>query len=160
VTGVVVVGDAAYSPDGLWLAFSARSAFGVVGPDLYLWRVGDPLATAVTDDHRTFFSGWLGGQVLANRVETGVVSADPSATAAAPTPSPAPTLTPSADPNATPTTPPAVFEDHPVAFLLDPETLATTPVAGTDVWRPTVDPTGRSVVYWSGTLIPDGTGTG
>jgi hypothetical protein len=44
--------------------------------------------------------------------------------------------------------------------VLDPETLATTPVAGTDVWRPTVDPTGRSVVYWSGTLIPDGTGTG
>lgn len=160
VTGVVVVGDVAYSPDGLWLAFSARPAFGVVGPDLYLWRVGDPLARAVTDDHRTFFSGWLGGQVLANRVETGMVAGDPSATPAAPTPSPAPTPTPSADPNTTPTAIPAVVEDHPVVFLLDPETLATTPVAGTDVWRPTVDPTGRSVVYWSGTLIPDGTGTG
>lgn len=167
VTGVIVVGDAAYSPDGSWLAFSARPAFGEIGPDLYLWRVGDPLAVAVTQDHRTFFSGWLGRQVLANRVEPGVAPADPSALAdpsaaptptLAPTPSPAPT--PTADPNATPGPSPLIVEDHPIAFLLDPETGATTPVAGTDVWRPTVDPTGRSVVYWSGTLIPDGTGTG
>ncbi len=33
-------------------------------------------------------------------------------------------------------------------------------LAGLDVWHPVVSPTSRTIVYWSGTLVPDGTGTG
>ncbi len=156
LSGVVVVGDAAYSPDGLWLAFSARPADGSTGPDLYLWRVGDPLATPVTSDHRTFFADWLGNLVLANVVVPAITpEASPTVD---PTPSPTPVAT--LDPNATPgpTEPPV--EEHPLAFTLDPVTGATSVIAGQDMWRPTVDPTGHSVLYWAGTLVADGTGTG
>jgi hypothetical protein len=167
VTGVILVGDAAYSADGQWLAFSARPADGSSGPDLYTWHLGDAAATAVTSDHRTFFAGWLGTQIVANRVDpadagpeaTGDpdTSADPSAMPSPAIPSdPATTPAPSADPGASP----AVPEDHPVAFILDPTTGTTTQLRGSDVWLPTFDPTGTSVVYWAGTLVPDGTGTG
>jgi len=164
-SGVVVVGDAAYSPDGAWLAFSARLADGATGPDLYLWRVGDPLAIAVTSDHRTYFAGWLGGLVLANRVEPDVAEEAPPVNADATTPpslkpTPEPTPGGSVDPNATPAASPVIAEDHPVALLLDPDTGVETPMRGWDMWHPTVDPTGRSIVYWSGTLVRDGTGMG
>ncbi len=169
-SGVIVVGDAAYSPDGQWLAFSARPEDGSAGPDLYLWRVGDPLAIPVTTDHRTFFAGWLGNLVLANSVVPtieeplpGEIAPSPEPPTAPPT-APPPTATPdpgaTIDPNATegPETP--VVEEHPIAFTLDPETGSMVPLAAQDMWHPSVDPTGRSVVYWSGTLIADGTGTG
>ncbi|MCI0582457.1 MAG: hypothetical protein L0227_06100, partial [Chloroflexi bacterium] len=55
-TGVMVVGDVAYSEDGRWLAFSAAPSDGSTGPDLYLWSVGEASATAVTSDHLTYFS--------------------------------------------------------------------------------------------------------
>ena len=38
---IVVGGEASYSPDGEWLAFSARPADGSDGPDVYVWHVGD-----------------------------------------------------------------------------------------------------------------------
>jgi hypothetical protein len=165
-SGVIVVGDTAYSPDGRWLAFAARPVSGEHGPDLYLWRVGDELAAAVTSDHRTFFSGWLGNQVLASRVEQpGPVPAQlegsPQPTdGATPAPEPTADASASADPNASPGASPAPPEAHPISFLFDPESGTSIPIAGTDVWNPTVDPTGRLIVYWSGTLVPDGTGTG
>jgi hypothetical protein len=37
-----------------------------------------------------------------------------------------------------------------VSFLLDPSTGARTPVARPAIWRPVVDPTNRSVVFWTG----------
>jgi len=226
LTGVVVVGDASYSADGRWLAFSARPIDGSTGPDLYLWRVGDPVASAVTADHRTFFAGWLGNQVLASRVEqvdttvllqSAVASGLPAANQT-PTPTPDPTATPTPDPTATPkpgrpkpdrtpnpagpqpseppSAPPsaplspaaspassptsghapatepagnpeasplatlAPAEDHAVSFLLDPATGTVTALAQPDIWRPVVDPTSRAIVYWSGTLVRDETGTG
>lgn len=158
VSGVVVVGDAAYSPDGQWLAFSARPADGSAGPDLYLWHVGDDLAMPATTDHRTFFAGWLGTKVLAN-----VVLAAPEGTpspAESGSPSAAPTAAASPDPSASPVATDPPVEEHPVAFTLDPSTGERAVVAQQDMWLPVVDPTGRSVVYWAGTLIPDGTGTG
>jgi hypothetical protein len=170
-TGVIVVGDAAYSADGQWLAFAARPATGEVGPDLYLWRVGDPLATAVTSDHRTFFAGWLGNLVLASRIEPTVPGSSPAAPetsgapASSPTGPPSPTTAPSPDgspdasPDASPEEGPAPVEEHPVSFLLEPGTGAVIPMAGTDVWHPTVDRSGQFVAYWSGTLVPDGEGT-
>ena len=46
ISGVKVVGQsAAYSPDGAWFAFTARPSDGSEGPDIYVWRVGDQLAT-------------------------------------------------------------------------------------------------------------------
>jgi hypothetical protein len=108
--GVVVVGgSAAYSADGLWFAFAARPVDNSAGPDIYLWRVGDRRAAAVTTDHRSVFSGWLGGLVLGSRVE--VASGGPvrPAGSAAPLASSVPSAgaTPSATPSATPTSAPS-----------------------------------------------------
>ena len=56
---VIVVGQAAsYSSDGTWFAFTARPADGSTGPDIYLWRVGDPQARPVTTDHRSELGSW------------------------------------------------------------------------------------------------------
>lgn len=185
LTGVVVVGEAAYSADGQWLAFSARPIDGSAGPDLYLWRVGDMVATAATADHRTFFAGWLGGRVLASRVESVELPAaleSPDVARAAPaeptvtpkpgrtpkpgspkqsaSPEPTPEPTSALDPAASPVASEPPLEDHAVSFLLDPETAAVTDLAGLDIWHPVVSPTSRTIVFWSGTLVPDGTGTG
>ena len=181
LSGVIVVGEAAYSSDGQWLAFSARPVDGTSGPDLYLWRAGDPSgANALTSDHRTYFAGWLGNLILASRVESATpldpfASPGPSAApgtgpAATPTatskpgrtPNPSPskaTPKPDATPETSPEASPAILEDHPISFLLDPETSAVTDIAGHDIWRPVVDRESGTIVYWSGTLIPDATGT-
>jgi hypothetical protein len=152
-SGVTVVGETAYSGNGQWLAFSARPSDGTTGPDLYLWHVGDPAALPVTTDHQTYFSAWLGNRVLASRVVVPAIPAatdDPSATV---DPSTAPT-----DPGAEATaaadaaTAPPVLEAHPSSFLLDPATLVRSDIAQPDVWLPVVDPTGRFVAFWSGTL--------
>jgi hypothetical protein len=68
----------------------------------------------------------------------------------------------SSTPGESPDASPAPPEDHPVSFLLDPATSPATVIdlAGQDIWRPVVDPGTRTIVYWSGTLVPDGTGTG
>ena len=137
-SGVTVVGDTAYSDDGKWLAFSARPADGSAGPDLYLWHVGDRAAKPVTTDHHTYFSSWLGNEVLASSVMV------PAAAELSSTPP-----DPSADASASAATP---AEAHPSSFLLDPATLVRTEIAQRDVWLPVVDPTRRFVAFWSGTL--------
>ncbi|MEO5704235.1 MAG: hypothetical protein ABIZ52_04375 [Candidatus Limnocylindrales bacterium] len=142
-SGVMIVGEAAYSADGMWLAFSARPSDGSAGPDLYLWTRGDATATAVTTDHRTYFSTWLGDRVLASRVDD-PGNLDPSA--------------PTSAPDADATGAPATVEAHPASFLLDPTTLTRTDLAHPDLWLPVVDPTGRFVAYWSGTLVPTADG--
>ena len=145
-SGVVVVGEAAYSADGLWLAFSARPSDGSTGPDLYLWTAGQLTATQVTSDHQTYFSSWFGGQVLASRIAV-VPGEEPDATGV---PASDATDAPSGTPDASPAAP---VEGHASSFLLDPATLVETPIAQPDVWLPVVDPTGRFVAYWSGTLV-------
>jgi len=187
LSGVVVVGETAYSEDGQWLAFSARPIDGSSGPDLYLWHVGfDASATAVTSDHRTFFTGWLGIRILASRVETAAEgpsespdasgdpvaspSASPTATRSSkPDKSPKPSRTPapggpgqSGSPQESPGASPGPAQDHPISFLLDPSTSPATVIdlAGEDIWRPIVNTESGTIVYWSGTLIPDATGTG
>jgi hypothetical protein len=153
-SGVTVVGEAAYSTDG-WLAFSARPTDGSSGPDLYLWHVGDKAATQVTTDHRTFFSGWLGNQVLASQVLVPAVaphgsaasSAEPAATAGS---SPLVSGSPAASAL------PEAF--HPVSFLLDPVTGVRSDLTQPDVWLPVVDPRHKVTAYWSGTLVPTADG--
>jgi hypothetical protein len=97
-------------------------------------------------------------------------SAKPSASpvpSPSPTPSPSPAkrgknghaspeVTPTATPSETPnaTSSPAAASVGPsvpvVSFVLDPSTGARTPVARPAIWRPVVDPTNRSVVFWTG----------
>ena len=162
VSGVAVVGDTAYSPDGKWLAFSARPSDGSAGPDLYLWHTGDDLATQISANHRTFFAGWLGDQVLANVVLPAGLAADhPILEPIEPTPAPRSSGKPGASPDASasPEAPAPIVEEHPIAFTLDPATRVITVVAAENMWLPSVDPTRRSVVYWAGTLVPNETGT-
>ena len=69
---VVIVGSAAgYSPDGTRFAFSARPADGSAGPDVYVWRVGDRKAKAVTAEHDAQLAGWIGDRLLVSRVVDG-----------------------------------------------------------------------------------------
>ena len=69
---VVIVGSGAgYSPDGSRFAFSARPAKGSGGPDVFVWRVGDRLAKAVTTDHGSQLAGWIGERLLISRVVDG-----------------------------------------------------------------------------------------
>ena len=68
----MIVGSAAgYSPDGTRFAFSARPADDSSGPDVYVWRVGDRRAKAVTGDHDAQLAGWIGGRLLVSRVVDG-----------------------------------------------------------------------------------------
>jgi hypothetical protein len=148
-SGVSMVGEAAYSGDGRWLAFSARPADGSTGPDLYLWRVGDPAATAVTTDHATYFSAWLDDTVLASSV--GSAAETP---AGGPGASDSPEASPAESPGSSAA--PAAF--HATSFLLDPESGARTDLTQPDVWLPVVDLGRRVTAYWSGTLVPSADG--
>lgn len=181
LSNVTLVGDeAAYSPDGQWFAFSARPAGTSTGPDIYLWRAGWPTAQPITTDHGSVFSGWVNGQILASRAVPIPAAASPAPDAsAASSASPAavpvasavpppvrPTPSPSGPAGASPSTPadagqpvpspsgPAP-EATPAAYLIDPATGLATRIVGLDGWRPVVDPSGRWVVYWAGTLTFD-----
>jgi hypothetical protein len=155
--GVSVVGAMAYSADGRWLAFSAHPIDGSAGPDLYLWKVGDHAAVPVTSDHRTFFSGWFGGRILASRVETVIGPAGPEPGASNPASSTSAPPAPEAS-GAASVAPPV--EGRPVSFLFDPQTRTAVDFATPDVWLPSIDPSGRFMTYWSGTLVADATGFG
>ena len=175
IRGVVVVGDAAYSPDGTWLAFSARPADGSAGPDIYVWRMGDPTARPLTSDHRSVFSAWIGDSILGSRPAPSPVGLVPSLApgeTAGPTPTPTRTPTPMPTPTAVPSTldaagsfdplavpAPSPARDgptsSPVSFLLAPDTGQEQVLPTSIGWRPVVDPTGRWVAYWTGTLRYD-----
>ena len=80
VSDVKVVGQsAAYSPDGGWFAFTARPSDGSAGPDIYVWRVGDPLARPLTTDHSSVFASWAGNVLLGSRLAPAATSAGQSA---------------------------------------------------------------------------------
>jgi hypothetical protein len=132
--GVILVGASpAYSPDGRWVAFSARPADGSHGPDIYAWRVGERRAQALTDDHGSVFSGWVDGRILASAARVAEApGAEPSNTDPAPDADPASVVARS--------------------FLVDPARGSVTALARDGVWRPVVDPTERTVVYWTGSL--------
>jgi hypothetical protein len=131
VSGVKVVGEsAAYSPDGAWFAFTARPSDDSVGPDIYLWHVGEPLALPLTHDHGSVFGSWAGNVVLGSRATTA-----PVATAGAT----------------------VAVDVEPQSFFLDPATGVETPIA-VPVWRPIVDPAGDRAVAWAGTVKLSGDG--
>lgn len=133
--GVLNSETAAYSPDGAWFAFTARPLNQTTsGSDIYLWHAGASTAKAVSDDHRSVFAGWVGNRLLGSRaVET--VSGAAASTAPASASSDAEEFATS-------------------SFLVNPATLERTSVPAA-AWRPSVDPTGRFVVYWEGTVARD-----
>jgi hypothetical protein len=137
---IVVGGDAAYSPTGDWLAFSARKATGSDGPDVYVWHTGDDKARAVTKDHASVFSSWVDDRILASRASA--ASTDGSADATSPSPDPATSDAPTR---------------VPTSFLIDPASGKEVGPQLGGVWRPVVDPSGRWMVYWTGTLTFDPT---
>src|SRR5206468_11753317 len=131
------------------------------GAGLDLWKVGDATAQPLTTDGATYFSGWFDGRIVASRLSPGA-----SAAAAE---SAAPVGTAGAEGGTTASTEPSPGQSaavpgpdelHPTSFLLDPATLLTTDLAGPDIWLPAIDPTGRFVAYWSGTVILDPAGAG
>jgi len=71
-SGVKVVGQsAAYSPSGMWFAFTARPSDDSAGPDIYVWHLGDEKARQVTTDHASVFASWIGSQMLGSRLAPG-----------------------------------------------------------------------------------------
>ncbi len=96
ISDVIVMGEtAAYSPDGTMLAFSARPVDGSHGPDIYLWRVGDPEARPVTSDHASMFSGWWGTKLIGSRA---IPQAQDASAGGGPTATPAPSEAATSEP--------------------------------------------------------------
>jgi hypothetical protein len=80
VSGVKVVGEsAAYSPNGAWFAFTARPSDDSAGPDIYVWRVGEPLANRLTKDHASVFASWAGNRLLGSRPAPATAAGDVAA---------------------------------------------------------------------------------
>lgn len=132
---VVLVGASpAYSPDGKWVAFSARPADGSHGPDLYAWRVNQQKAKVLTDDHGSVFSGWVDDRILASAAR---VAGTPETERSS--------AVPGSDAD------PATVVAH--SFLVDPAGAKVTEIARDGIWRPVVDPTNRLVVFWTGSLV-------
>ena len=135
VSGVSVVGDAAaFSPDGTWFAFTARPADGSTGPDIYVWRVGDERAQAITTNHASAFGSWVAGQIVGSRLGEPLVEPEASSDADQPA------------------------QSLPVLFSIDPSSGVET-VLPNGAWRPAVDPTGSRAVSWDGTVAPSADGT-
>jgi hypothetical protein len=66
--GILVVGEsAAFSADGAWFAFTARPSDGSRGPDVWVWKVGDPEAKPLTDDGVSYFASWSGDRAVVSR---------------------------------------------------------------------------------------------
>src|SRR6185295_4049528 len=92
------------------------------GPDIYVWKVGEPAARALTTDHRSVFGSWLGEDTM-------VGSSVATATGDAPAGRGGVSFL--LDPGT----------GKQVALHQTGRT-----------WRPSVDPSGRRAVYWEGTL--------
>ncbi len=159
--GVVVVGTPpAYSADGQWVAFSARPVDGSSGPDIYAWRVGDQKAVALTTDHGSVFSGWVGNQIIGSTARVAETAAADASDAPTPdvawTPGPETSPGVSPVPDAVPDAVPAAEADPTTvvarSFLIDPDGAVVTEIVRDGIWRPVVDPTARVVVFWTGSL--------
>ena len=70
--GYEIVGrDPEFSADGKVVAFAARPVDHSTGPDVFVWRVGDERAHAVTTRHSATFSGWSGARILIGEFAAG-----------------------------------------------------------------------------------------
>jgi hypothetical protein len=145
--GYTVVGRAPeFSADGSWVAFSARPADLSVGSDVYIWRTGWERAQAITTSHADLFAGWFGQQILISEVATSGSGNEAT-----------PTSESSSSPDASSTAaPPAQAAPTVIAtsYVYDPVSAAVMRI-DRQMLLPVVDPTGRYLVYWSGTVAFD-----
>ena len=172
---VILVGQsAAYSGSGQWFAFSARPADGSHGPDIYVWSPGQAAARAVTTDHRSIFSTWVGEEILGSRAVGSVPATPPGSPEASVSPAtPAAPATPSPSDSGLGQLGPldlAAASDAAAAssaagsiataqsFVVDPATGFQRAINGDGLYRPVIDPTNRYVVYWQGTIRSDAQG--
>jgi hypothetical protein len=149
LSGYEIVGrDPEFSPDGSMVAFSARPADHSTGPDVFVWQAGDAQAQAVTSGHADLFSGWFGQQILISEI-----SAAPAAGGATPAATVGATAgdTAGATAGASAAAPGGSGTVGSTSYVFDPSTgesfMITTPML-----LPVVDPTGKYLVYWSGTV--------
>jgi hypothetical protein len=78
--GILVVGEAAaFSADGSWFAFTARPGDASRGPDVWVWKVGDPQARQLTNDGVSYFASWSGDRAVVSRpADPAADTSDPS----------------------------------------------------------------------------------
>ena len=127
LAGFEIVGpDPEFSPDGRIVAFSARPSDHSAGPDVFIWQTGDRQAHAITAGHSDLFSGWFGTRILISEISAPASSGGAAAS-------------------------PAAGSVTSTSYVFDPasgqELRITRPML-----MPVVDPSGRYVVYWSGTV--------
>ncbi len=66
---IQLIGEtAAFSEDGQFFAFTARAADATTGSDVYLWKVGDPVAQPLTTDGSSTFASWDGSEIIVSRM--------------------------------------------------------------------------------------------
>ncbi len=150
--GFKIVGRAPeFSANGVWVAFSARSVSRTTGSDVFVWRVGWERAKAVTTSHADLFAGWFGSRILIS--EFSQSNSGAGATAAPSAPADATDVPATAAPvTGTAATIAAI------SYLYDPASEAVRRI-DRPMLMPVIDPTGRFIVYWSGTVEFD-TATG
>lgn len=122
--GYEIVGrNPEFSADGSLVAFSARPVDHSTGPDLFIWKSGDERAHAVTTGHADIFAGWFGHKIMVSEIA--------AATGGAATGGSTTIVTQS--------------------YIFDPADGDTEKID-----RPMlvagVDPTGRYLIYWQGTV--------
>lgn len=163
--GYKIVGRAPeFSANGQWVAFSARPSNVGAGSDVFIWRVGWARAQAVTTGHTDLFAGWFGARILISEFATSstAVSATPLASeTATDAPTAAAATEPATDVPATDAATSATVlggqtAAEAISYVYDPLTSAVWQI-GRPMLMPVVDPTGRYVVYWSGSLAFDQT---
>jgi hypothetical protein len=126
--GYAVVGRSPqFSPDGKWLAFSARAVGRNSGSDVFVWRTGWPGARQVSSTNVDLFAGWLGERILVSDFTPGSASGSTGAA------------------NVTAR-----------SYIYDPVADSVRRIPRS-MLLPVVDPTGRYVVYWAGTVALDPT---
>ncbi|MFI5259873.1 MAG: hypothetical protein ACHQ01_09745 [Candidatus Limnocylindrales bacterium] len=129
LSGYQVVGrDPEFSPDGTYVAFSARPVDHSTGPDVFIWQIGQDRAQAVTFRHGDLFAGWFGQKVLISEIAP--VQTSGGAVASAPD---------------------GTNSVGSTSYVFDPSTGKALEIARS-MLLPTVDPTGQFLVYWSGSV--------
>jgi hypothetical protein len=140
LSGYQIVGrDPEFSADGTMVAFAARPVDHSTGPDVFFWQSGQEQAQRVTHSGAGLFAGWFGKQLLISEISSARASGGAADPAAIPSAALLPTTAGAAD----------TFGAS--SFLFDPAT-ATYQRIRRAMLLPAVDPTGRFVVYWAGTV--------
>jgi hypothetical protein len=129
LAGYEIVGrDPEFSADGSLVAFAARPVDHSTGPDVFVWRTGQAQATRITFRHSGLFAGWFGQRVMISEISGLAGGADASAQPGSALGS--------------------------TSFIYEPSTGKALQI-DRPMLLPAVDPTGRYLVYWAGTVERD-----